>query len=410
MSARILIDEHILVFNRKIVNSIKNKGFFMKIGVDIRVLMDKYYSGISEYTANLLSAMLEQDKTDEFKLFYNSYHGLDGRLDRWNKGNAKVIGSHWPNKVFNYLLQKTFCYPRLDQFLGGTDVFWSPHFNFTSLSAGTKKIITVHDLSFLRYPQFFSGRKNLWHKALGVKKALKEADLIIAVSENTKNDIIGLAGVRTDKVKVIYSGNNVARKEWPEAEINDCLQKFGISGRFVLYVGNIEPRKNIAGLIEAYDRLREKTDGVSLVLAGAPGWKNKKIYDRWRQSPHQADIKFIGYINEAEKETLYSKASVFAYPSFYEGFGFPPLEAMTYGVPVVCSNVSSLPEIVGEAGLMVNPDKPEEIAEAMEMALNDDELRSRLITAGPERARNFSWDKAAHEYLDSFKEIYEGKR
>lgn len=384
----------------------------MKIGVDIRVLMDKHYSGISEYTANLLLAILAQDKNSEYQLFYNSYHDLDGRLEKWNGHNSQVIGLHYPNKVFNYCLQKIFDYPRLDKVLGGVDVFWSPHFNFTSLSgpeSGLKKVITVHDLSFLRYPQFFSGRKNFWHKALGVKKILREADMIIAVSENTKNDIVELAGIAADKVRVIYSGNNVAKKEWPEEKIRACFDKFGIKDPFILYVGNIEPRKNISGLIKAYDKLRSEGKNIDLVLAGAPGWKDSQIHKDWQASSYKNQIKFLGYINEEEKEILYSRASVFVYPSFYEGFGFPPLEAMTYGVPVVCSNVSSLPEIVSNAAIMINPGKPAEIAGAIKMIMADERLRARLIASGYERAKVFSWGKTAQEYLKLFKELHESR-
>ncbi len=384
----------------------------MKIGVDIRVLMDKHYSGISEYTANLLSAILAQDKANEYKLFYNSYRDLNGRLDKWNSSNSQVVGRHYPNKIFNYCLQKVFGYPCLDKVLGGVDVFWSPHFNFTSLSgsgSGLKKVITVHDLSFLRYPQFFSGRKNFWHKALGVKKILREADKIIAVSENTKNDIIELAEITADKIRVIYSGNNVIKKIWPEDKIKASLNKLDVSGPFILYVGNIEPRKNISGLIKAYDQLRSSGENISLVLAGAPGWKDAQIYSDWQVSPYKDQIKFLGYISQEEKEILYSRAAVFAYPSYYEGFGFPPLEAMACGVPVVCSNVSSLPEIVADAAIMINPGKPAEIAEAIKMVLTDEGLRSRLIASGYERAQMFSWDKTAKEYLGLFKELHESK-
>ena len=388
----------------------------MRIGVDIRVLMDKYYSGISEYTANLLMAILKLDRDNEYKLFYNSYQNISERLDKWNGPNSKVINLRYPNKIFNYVLQKIFGYPRLDRVLGGVDVFWSPHFNFTSLSgseSGLQKIITVHDLSFLRYPQFFSGRKNFWHKALGVIKTLRAADRIVAVSENTKNDIIELAGVAADKVKVIYSGNNVTKKIWPKEKVRACLNKLSVSGPFILYVGNIEPRKNISGIIKAYNQLRNElgNDGnnISLILAGAPGWKDSQIRDDWRASPYQDQIKFLGYVDQTEKEILYSRAAIFVYPSFYEGFGFPPLEAMTYGVPVVCSNVSSLPEIVGAAGLMINPDKIEEIAAAIKLILTDAELRQHLVSSGYERAQLFSWDKAAQEYLELFKETHESR-
>ncbi len=379
----------------------------MKIGVDIRVLMDRYYSGVSEYTANLLMAILRQDSTNEYSLFYNSFHNLRDHLDKWSQERVKVINTNWPNKIFNYLLQKIFHYPKLDQILGGTDIFWSPHFNFTCLSKKTKKVITVHDLSFLRYPQFFSWRKNFWHRALGVKKILRTANQIIAVSENTENDLIELIGIAPEKIKIIYSGNNLIKREVNAKEVQSLLIKHNISERFVLYLGTIEPRKNIIGLIQAFNQLKTqaKFQDLKLVLAGARGWKNKSIDKEWKKSVYKNDIIFLGYITQSEKEILYSSAQIFIYPSFYEGFGFPPLEALNYGLPVICSQVSSLPEVVGEAALMINPFKSEEIAQAAELLLTDHNLRQALITKGYERVKLFSWDKTAREYLELFNKL-----
>jgi glycosyltransferase involved in cell wall biosynthesis len=380
----------------------------MKIGVDIRVLMDKYYSGVSSYTANLLNAIFALDKDDEYKLFYNSWQNQDERLGVWNRDNAKVISLHIPNKIFNYFYQKILHRPRLDEVIGGVDVFWSPHFNFTCLSKNTKKIITVHDLSFLRYPEFFNARKNFLHQALGIKKTLCEADKIIAVSENTKNDIVELLGISEEKVKVIYSGNNTVKTEVNKNIAEKYLASHKINGRFILYLGTIEPRKNIIGLIDAYNKLRAKNEQFSdlkLVLAGASGWKNKKTYRAWQLSPYKNDIIFLGYVNKEEQDILYSYAAIFAYASFYEGFGFPPLEAMTYGVPVVCSNVSSLPEVVADAAIMVNPYDSGEIAEAIANVLEDSVLREILIGKGYARAQFFTWEKTAQEYLKVFKEL-----
>lgn len=379
----------------------------MRIGVDARVLMDKYYSGISEYTANLLKALLAVKHPDKYHLFYNSWHNLEDRFKIWETENSQVAVSHWPNKIFNYFCQLLFKQPKLDQVIGGVDLFWSPHFNFTSLTPGTKQIITVHDLSFLRYPEFFSAKKNFWHRALRVKKALKGASLIVAVSENTKQDIVELVGIAPEKIKVIYSGNNLVKREVREEELGFLSQK-GIGTNFILYLGTIEPRKNISGLIRAYEELRRqgnRFNGLQLVLAGAKGWKSRGIYKAWQKSEYKNDIKFLGYISQKEKEVLYAKAKVFVYPSYYEGFGFPPLEAMTYGLPVICSNVSSLPEVVADAALMINPFKPIEIMEALELILSDEKLRENLINKGYQRASEFSWEKTAQEYLRLFQEL-----
>lgn len=390
----------------------------MKIGVDIRVLMDEYYSGIASYTANLLAALLRHDRENNYKLFYNSYRDLSGRLNSWLGERVTVVATRWPNKIFNYFLQEVLAYPKLDKVLGGVDLFWSPHFNFIRLSreAGLKKIITVHDLSFLRYPEFFNWRKNFWHRALRVPQQLRAADFIVAVSENTKNDLIELVGVAAEKVAVIYPGNNLVKREITDVEINDFLLRYSLlsrgQSRYILYLGNIEPRKNISGLLAAFNQLRAKDEigarqltDVKLILAGGNGWKTKKIYQDWRQSPYQKDIKFLGYISQKDKEILYYLAALFVYPSFYEGFGFPPLEALTYGLPVVCSNVSSLPEVVGQAALMINPFKSEEMAEAMRLILTDEKIRATLAAAIPKRLKLFSWDRVAEEYLSLFKKV-----
>lgn len=398
----------------------------MRIGVDIRVLMDEKYSGVSEYAANLLAAILSlpESKNDEYKLFYNSRRDLSARLNAWNSHNAKVISTAYSNKIFNYLLQKTLSYPKIDKIIGGADIFFSPHFNFSSFSSGDsspKKIITVHDLSFLRYPEFFSCRKNYWHKLLNVKKILREADYIIAVSASTKDDIVELVGLDEKKISVIHSGINFKKQEIKDIEIkkffSDRKIENLVSSSYILYLGNIEPRKNIVNLIKAYEILRasknlskeELNNFPKLVLAGHKGWKHKAIFKTWRKSIYKSDIIFTGYIDENEKEILYKQAKVFAYPSFYEGFGFPPLEAMVHGLPCLTSNISSLPEVVGDAALMIDPNKIEEIASALDSLLFDENLRTELIERGYKRAAMFSWEEAASKYIKIFKNLSDEK-
>ena len=289
----------------------------MRIGVDVRVLMDREYSGISEYLANLLTEILKEDKENTYQLFANSGRKVSNKLLAWSRDNTNLVVTRYPNKFFNYVLQKLFSYPKLDKIVGGVDFFWYPHFNFSSLSAGTKSIITVHDLSFLRYPEFFSIRKNFWHKSLSIKRTIREAELVVAVSENTKNDIIELIGVNPEKVRVIYSGNNIQNIHINATDKANFNKKYNISKSYILYLGNIEPRKNLSSLIQAYNQLRSETsdyDNVQLILAGGVGWRNKKIFREQRRSPYRKDIKFLGYINQREKEILYAQAQVFVFP------------------------------------------------------------------------------------------------
>jgi len=235
----------------------------MKIGVDIRVLMDKKYSGVSEYTANLLKAILDKSEdNDKFVFYYNSGKDISKRMKEWERDNVEIITSRYPNKLFNYFLQKIFSYPKIENIIGEIDVFWSPHFNFSSFSSKfkTKRVLTVHDLSFIRYPKYFNWRQNLWHKLLNVKKIINESDQVVAVSENTKNDIIHLVKKDEEKVAVIYSGNNLFKKDIKEVDINKFRKKYfnGLNFPYILYLGTIEPRKNIANLIKAYNLFREE--------------------------------------------------------------------------------------------------------------------------------------------------------
>jgi glycosyltransferase involved in cell wall biosynthesis len=315
------------------------------------------------------------------------------------------------------------------------DVYFNPHFFNAPVSGKCRKIITFHDLSFVRYPEFFSWRKRLWQRFLiGAKKEAKTADRIIAVSESTKEDLVNLFKIKEEKIKVIYSGvgeqfkpisviqersgdfchcEEVRRLADDEAissdNQRDCFvarsagwrrrasRNDRLPKRFILYFGTIEPRKNIIGLIRAFELLKDKE--IKLVIAGAKGWLCQDIFKAAGQSKRNQDIFFTGFVQEEDKPLLYNLAELFVYPSFFEGFGFPPLEAMACGVPTIVSNTSSLPEVVGSAAIMVNPYDISEIAWAMEIALSGKELREKMKQEGIEQAKKFSWDKTSQETL-----------
>lgn len=371
----------------------------MKIAVDIRVLMDKHYSGIAEYTDYLLRELLSRNDGNEYVFYYNSLKLPRHLLQKWPDKRVVFVRSAWPNKIFNYFLQKIWSWPKLDLMTGPVDIFWSPHINFSSFGApATKKIITIHDLSFLRYPEFFNWRKNLWHKSLNVKKLLKQYDEIIAISENTKRDLMELLQIPEERITVIYSGLN--KEDCEPQEIKKLT-----STPFILYLGTIEPRKNVGGLIEAYNLLRDRhlpLTSHKLVLAGGNGWKNKHIYNKAKDSLYCDDIYFLGYVSREEREWLYQKAKLFVYPSYYEGFGFPPLEAMSKGLATITSDVSSLPEVVSDAALTVNPYSSLDLARAVESMLLDDDLRSNYAKKGTARSLIFTWSKTAQNYLELF--------
>ncbi len=380
----------------------------MRLGIDIRSLTDRYYSGISEYTAHLLPEIIAQAEADDyFPLFCNSFsRSAIKRLDWLADGCTDIINPGIPNKIFNYPLQRILQYPKLDR-LAKAEAFWLPHFNFASFSKGFPYVLTIHDLSFLRYPEFFNQRKNLWHRLLPIRRLAASAAKIVAVSEHTKADIVDLLGLPEEKVQVIYSGLG-ERIAVSEGERIRIIADFELNKPYILYLATVEPRKNVDGLIEAFNILKKHKlipSSFRLVIAGAWGWKAEKIKQAWQSSPYRQDIRFLGYVSRQAREVLYDCASVFAYPSFYEGFGFPPLEAMTRSCPVVMSRASSLAEIGGQAALYCTPGDPFSLAKALEQAIVDKETRNNLITAGRQKAQEYSWQRAASQYLSLLKSI-----
>lgn len=379
----------------------------MKIGIDIRTLMDAHYSGVPEYTLNLLKEIFRLDKRNQYKLFYNSGRDVSSRMPQFAQANVEIVRTGYPNKLFNNIMQNIVKAPKLDQLLG-VDLFFMPNIGFIALSPECRKIITIHDLSFLRYPEFYSLKRRWWHVLINARRLLKEFDHIVAISENTKKDIIELGEVPAGKVKIIYSG--IDKRCQPMADTDERLlavrEKYNLPNKFILFLGTLEPRKNVSGVIKAFDLfMKNNSDGVDyyLVIAGANGWKSREIFRTWKNSERRERIKMLGYVDQVEKVSLYNLASVFVYPSFYEGFGFPPLEAMACGTPVIASSAASLPEVAGEAAIMVDPYKVSELARSLEQVIASQELRAELTVKSLIAAKRFSWEKAARSYLELFK-------
>lgn len=372
----------------------------MKIGIDIRTLMDAQYSGVSEYSLNLIKTLINIDSKNQYKLFYNSFSDIDARMPTFE--GAKIVKTNYPNKIFNYAMQNFFAYPKLDKLLD-IDIFFAPHINFISFGSNCKKILTIHDLSYLRYPNCFSLRKNFWHHFLNVKKMVKQFDHIVAISENTKNDIIELLGVPERKIEVIYSG--LSKEYCPvkgeDKEMEKVRQKYDLPEAFLFYLGTIEPRKNVLAIIKAFETYLDESGNrkLNLVLAGANGWQNRDIFKYLSISKYQYRIKYLGYIEATEKKYFYNLTKAFIFPSLYEGFGFPPLEAMACGTPVLTSNISSLPEVVSEAALLVDPTNIAEISEGISQILDNNDLRQDLVIKGLHQSRKFSWINTAQNYL-----------
>lgn len=376
----------------------------MTIGIDLRVLARGTRSGIEEYTINLLSRLLSLDKNIKFKLFCNAFNQAAMDYDWLKLPNVELRRFYFPNRFLFDPAAKFLKLPKIDKLLGGCDVFFAPHFLLAPVSRDCRKIVTFHDLSFEYFPEFFIWRKRFWHASLSPRARAGEAAKIIAVSASTKDDLANLYGVAEDKIRVIHSGVGEEFKPLPREACRAVAEKYGLPASFILYFGTLEPRKNIVGLIKAYEIFRANPavagSAPALVLAGRRGWLYDEIFRAAKASPYAGDIKLIGFVEPQDKPQLFNLASLFVYPSFFEGFGFPPLEAQASGVPVITSHTSSFPEVVGDSALMVDPYNFDEIGWAMAEVWRDDNLRKSLITEGRERVKGFTWEKCGRETLD----------
>ncbi len=365
----------------------------MKIGIDARCLCEARYSGISEYTHNLVKHLISIDQQNQYILFYNAAKAA--RMPALTGPNVIHRSFRYPNKIFNLAL-RFFKFTSLDQMIGGVDVFLTPTFLFTNISSDTKKILVVHDLSFELYPEFFTPKQRLWHTLINPRQIAQQADIIIAISENTKSDVVRIYGVTPDKVQVIYNGIGDEYFTRPTTEeVERVTKKYKLPARYVFFLGNLEPRKNVTTLIQAFGQLTDST--VELLIAGGQAWKYRNVYQAWEQSPARSRIRFLGYVDAADKPMLYQQATMFVYPSVFEGFGLPPVEAMASGTPVISSFTSSLVESVSDAGLLIDPNNITELTQTIGTLLTDEKLRLELSSRGRAHAEKFRWQTIAQK-------------
>lgn len=381
----------------------------MKIGIDIRCLASGKRTGVEEYTLQLLENMFVRDRENTYILFLNAYKNTDIDLE-WLKSypNVSVKHFHWPNKLLNFCLWY-LRWPKVDVMLGGVDVFFMPNMNFIALSSKAKLFVTAHDLSFERYPETFSWKRRIWHLLVNFRDLCRRSHHIFAVSESTKRDIMSLYHIPEKKVSAMLSGVSskftVMNRNSPE--LLSVKEKYDLPYKFILYLGTIEPRKNIVSLIRAYDQLQKTGDAelekYSLVIAGVRGWKCDDIFEEIEKSEFRERIIVTDFVADEDKSALYNLANLFVYPSFFEGYGLPPVEAMCCGVPVITSFTSSFPEVVGNAGIMIDPYQPEDLLQAMQEILLHKDLQDTLRKRGLERAKELNWQKVAQDIARQFR-------
>ena len=368
----------------------------MKIAVDVRSLMEGKVTGVEVYTTQIIKALAEVGADHEYHLFYNSYRSVS--LPQF-PGNVRVHGFSYPNKVFN-LAQLVLQRPRWDRLLPiKPDCVFVPNVRLMPLSFDVPVVVTAHDLSFERFPEFFSWRRRLWHQMMLPQQLMYNADHIFADSQATAHDVTELYSVPAQNVSVVYPGVSVDAKARSTDEVR---QRHSLPEKFLLYFGSFEPRKNIPSIIKAFSAVAGEVDH-DLVLAGSRGWLMDPIKQALRDSPVRSRIHHLGFIPEEDKHGLYGAADLFVYPSFYEGFGFPPLEALLAGTPVITSMNSSLPEVVGDWATLVNPYDPAELAIVMRELLHNPIRVDQKVTR--DISKKYSWEASAQQIIDRIEKI-----
>ena len=404
----------------------------LKIAVDATPIRENP-SGIGLYIFNLINSLWELELQEEFQLSV----AYQPSLKKWLRGDLSVpnifdreikikqlplpvtisnLLAKFPNHILPYL-EPCFGFPDI---IHGAD-------NFVYPCQKSLKIMTIPDLTFIKYPAYVSSIVRTYSSR--VKQCLKWTDLVITISQSSKRDIVEYLGFPPEKIRVTYLASRYSPGDLDKQGEQGEQRKQGCRGRenranpssieqlpafidydfskpYLLFVSTLEPRKNIITLIEAFNFLKQKYKiEHQLVLIGQKGWAYKPILAAIETSPWKHHIHQLDYLPDQLLAWFYSKADVFTYPSYYEGFGLPVLEAMTWGTPVVTSNTASLPEVAGDAALMIDPHDPTQLADAILKVIGDSQLRQELIQKGKERAKLFSWKKTAEETLKAYKSL-----
>lgn len=369
----------------------------MIIGVDIRPMAGPK-TGIQEYTEQILKNMILLGSEHKFKLFFSSFSGQAPRRPWMDAPNVELVEYRISSNLL-FLVGKIFGYPFIDDLIGGADVFFSPHFFMAPLSKKCRRVTTFHDLSYLRFPNFFTWRKLWWHNVeMSPHWQARFSNHIISVSESTKADLVKFYDIDPVNISVVHSGVNVSRPT--ENALRVFKKENNLPDRYILHVGTIEPRKNITGLIRAFNILKEDLDydDVELVLVGKDGWHIEEVLSEIQNSPHKNKIRRLGHVG-GDLAPYYGLAKVCVCPSFFEGFGFPVLEAMACGLPVISSATSSLPEVAGNSAIYINPYNVSEIVEALKLVLSSEWLRDKMAKEGLLISNKFSWIGTARQSL-----------
>ena len=376
----------------------------MKIGIDCRKFYDvanNRGAGIERYTYHLVKSLLIKDKTNDYVLFFYTDISPD---------TVQKVKSHNPRVKIVKLFRATSMIPLYDTHIKIAMAMRKEKLDWHIFPANAmplffkpkKSLLIVHDLAIYLHPEWFPERQWLSTKIV-VPRSIKKATKIVTVSKNTKDDVVGIFNTKSEKVHAVYPGVIIKDDYLPE-EIDKVRKKYDISEKYLLFLGTIEPRKNIVNLIKAFSNYSfdNEESRVTLILAGIKGWKFQPIFQELQEINQRligGKIKYIGQVSNRERNILIKNCQAFVFPSQYEGFGFPVVEAMALGVPVVTGNNSSLKEIAENAALLVDPNDINDIRNAIRQIVSDKYLRNHLVLKGKERIKKFTWEDAVNKII-----------
>lgn len=380
----------------------------MRIAFDAQLLFEKQKTGIGWNSKKMIDELIQLPGNEYHLNCFNFRKNpeRDQLIRQYREKGCIVHECKWmPASVYNHL-ERLIPFPYRFIFRENADI--TQFFNYTiPLGVKSKQITIVHDMAYKAYPDTVAQKTKHWLDS-HLEQYCRRADIIITVSEFSKKEIMKYLAVPSEKIHVVYNG--VDLDQYREADntqnIENIKKKYGITGAYLLYLGTLEPRKNLGSLLEAYMHLKEEQEPVpKLVLAGKKGWLYDSIFEKVKEYGLQENVVFPGYIAANDAPILLSGALLFVFPSLYEGFGIPPLEAMACGTPVITSNSSSLPEVTGDAAILTDPLDIQGLKNAMQKLINSPELRLELKEKGKLRAEQFSWRASAKRLLDIYNEV-----
>lgn len=375
----------------------------LRVGINAQIVTfaaNYRQAGVSRFTQQLIQALQLRDRTNSYTVFVNE---TANQNDFRNSDNMRFMQSHLPtSKPMVRIVWEQLLLPAIVR-ANDLDVLHCP-VNVAPMMAPCATALTIHDLTFLVFPDRFKRERRNYLRAL-TRVSARRARRIMTDSAHTKQDVIRLLGVPPDKIDVVYPGLDEAFHRPSQEDVAAFRARHNLPDRFIFNSGTIEPRKNIDQLVRAYGLLVKRgLKSCPLIIGGGTGWLAEGVFAEVERQELGDQIKFLGYVDQAELPLWYAAASLFVYPSLYEGFGLPPLEAMACGTPVITSSASSLPEVVGSAGITVDPTSVDDLASAITEVLESQEKRELMTQAGLRQAATFSWDEAARQTVAVYRQ------